>query len=198
MTLMEPEREHGLVARLRARDGTAFDEVYAAFHVRLFSFLARLSRNRDVAEDLAEETWLRLVAHAPRLRPETRLGPWLFSVGRNLYVSYCRSRQIDYDARAGLHLWPTPPVSATPFESASATELQRHVEAALATLPPLYREALLLVAFEGCTPSEAAEICQVSAETMRQRLSRGRAMLARRLDASNATLGLPHMKEAMR
>ena len=58
-------------------DGDAFDEVYAAFHPRLFNFLARLSRRRDIADDLVEEAWLRVVAHAHRLRDDTRLAPWL-------------------------------------------------------------------------------------------------------------------------
>lgn len=194
---MDLEWDRRIVARLKARDAEAFDEVYAAFHGRIFGFLARLSRRRDTAEDLAEETWLRLVAHVPRLRDDTRLGPWLFTVARNLYVSYCRSRLLDYDARAGLHLWPERQVDATPFEMASANELQRQVETALATLPGPYREALLLVAFEGLTPSEAAGVCGVSAETMRQRLSRARTMLARRLDPSTDALTLPMLKEVL-
>lgn len=194
---MDREWERRIVARLKARDAEAFDEVFAAFHGRVFSFLARLSRSRDVAEDLAEEAWLRLVAHAPRLRDDTRLAAWLFTVARNLYVSYCRSRLIDYDARAGLHLWPERRVEATPFEMASASELRRQVEIALATLPGPYREALLLVAFEGLTPSEAAAVCGVSAETMRQRLSRARAMLARRLDPSSASLPMPMLNEVL-
>lgn len=194
---MDLEWDRRIVARLKARDAEAFDEVYAAFHGRIFGFLARLSRRRDMAEDLAEETWLRLVAHVPRLRDDTRLGPWLFTVARNLYVSYCRSRLLDYDARAGLHLWPERQVDATPFEMASANELQRQVETALATLPGPYREALLLMAFEGLTPSEAAGVCGVSAETMRQRLSRARTMLARRLDPSTDALTLPMLKEVL-
>ena len=56
------------------------------------------------------------------------------------------------------------------------------MEVALATLPGTYREALLLVAQEGMTPAEAAGICGIRPEAMRQRLSRARAMLARRLD----------------
>ncbi|MGE5199433.1 MAG: sigma factor, partial [Rhodospirillaceae bacterium] len=71
---MDRECELGLVARLRDGDAAAFDAVYEAYRARLYSFLARLSRSRDVAEDLAEETWLRLVASGGRLRPDTRLG----------------------------------------------------------------------------------------------------------------------------
>lgn len=194
---MDPEREPQIVARLKARDPEAFDEVYAAFHARLFSFLARLSRRRDVAEDLVEETWLRLVAHLPRLRDDTRLGPWLFTVGRNLYVSYCRSRLMDYDARAGMHLWPVPQTSASPFEAASASQLQRDVEAALARLPGHYREVLLLVAFERMSPAEAAAVCGITPEASRQRLSRARAMLARELETSQAVTRVPQLKEVL-
>ncbi len=181
---MDRDLELELVARLKRADGAAFDQVYAAFNPRLFNLLARLSRRRDVAEDLLEETWLRVVAHAHRLRDDTRLAPWLFAIARNLYASYCRSRFLDYDLMAGLHLWPVPCPEPSPFETAAAGELQQRVEAALATLPGIYREALLLVAVEGLTPAEAAAVCGVTPETMRQRLSRARGMLAKRLDAS--------------
>ena len=181
---MDREFELELVARLKRADGDAFDQIYAAFNPRLFNFLARLSRRRDVAEDLLEETWLRVVAHAHRLRDDTRLAPWLFTIARNLYANYCRSRLLDYDVMAGLHLWPVPRPEPSPFETAAAGELQRRVEVALATLPGTYREALLLVAVEGLTPSEAAAVCGVSPPTMRQRISRARALLARRLEVS--------------
>ena len=96
----------------------------------------------------------------------------------------CRSRLLDYDVMAGLHLWPVQPSDPSPFEVAAAGELQRRVEQALSTLPGTYREALLLVTVEGLSPAEAAGICGVNPVAMRQRLSRARAMLARRLDGS--------------
>jgi len=180
---MDRHSELALVARLRAGDPEAFDEVFAVFHRRLFGFLSRLSRRRDVAEDLLEETWLRLVAHARRLRPETRLGPWLFTVARNLHASYGRSRLLEESCTVDLMgLWPLGSPSASPFEATAASEIERRVEAALAALPVGYREVLLLVGVEGLRPAEAAEICGVTPEALRQRLSRARAMLARRLD----------------
>jgi RNA polymerase sigma-70 factor (ECF subfamily) len=184
---MDRDLELELIARLKQADTDAFDQLYAAFHPRLFNFLARLSRRRDVAEDLVEETWLRVVTHLHRLRDDTRLAPWLFTIARNLYASYCRSRLLDYDALAGFHLWPVQPSAPSPFETAAASELQKRVEVALATLPGTYREALLLVALEGLTPSEAAAVCGVTPEAMRQRLSRARGLLAKRLDASAAS-----------
>ena len=108
LVFMERELELSLVRRLRAGDTVAFDEVYSAFNSRLFRFLNRMTRNRHVAEDLVEETWLRLVRPvAQDLDEDTRLGAWLFTVARNLCISSCRasSRQqscaIDF-----LSLWP--------------------------------------------------------------------------------------------
>jgi RNA polymerase sigma-70 factor (ECF subfamily) len=176
MSLVERETELSLVARLRAGDARAFDEVHAEFSPRLLNFLARLCRRRDLAEDLLEETWLRLVTYAPRLKQDTRLAPWLFTVARNLYVSHCRSRASE-DTHSGalLSLWPDR--GASPFEQAAANQLERRVEEALAELPPSYREVVQLVSIEGLRPSEAAEVCGVTPETMRQRLSRARARL---------------------
>src|SRR5215471_16350802 len=178
---MEREYELEVVERLRAGDPGAFDVVYAAFHSRLLTFLARLSRRRDVAEDLVEETWLRLVGQAARLRPDTRLAPWLFTVARNLYVRYCRSRLLE-ESHAGdlFGLWPAGTPKSSPFEEAAATEFERRLEAAIASLPASSREVLLLVAVEGLRPAEAAEICGITPEALRQRLSRARALLAQR------------------
>lgn len=186
MTTMDRQVELAIVARLRAGDPAAFDVVYDAYHRRIYNFLARLSQRRDVAEDLLEDTWLRLVARAPALRADTRLAPWLFTVARNLYASYCRSRLVENSHAASLlALWPVPVRRPSPFEALAASETERRIEAALATLPVASREALLLVAMEGLTPAEAADACGVSSVAMRQRLSRARAMVAERLEATS-------------
>jgi len=180
---MDQETEQALVEGIRSRDAAAFGAVHAAFNNRLFSFLLRLSRHRDVAEDLLEETWLRLVSHADRLRPDTKLAPWLFTVARNLYVSYQRSRLLeDTHASSLIGLWPCGLTGASPFEATAANEMERQIEAALVSLPATYREVLLLVGVDGFRPVEAAEICGISPEAFRQRLSRARALLTSKLD----------------
>ena len=194
---LDRDLELHLVSRLRDRDPKAFEAVHDAFNARLFSFLARLANSRDVAEDLLEETWLRLVAHAGRLQPDTRLGPWLFTVARNLHTSYRRSRVIedsgDVDA-VGLWSRGAPPPS--PLEVAEASELERRVGAVLAALPTTYREALRLVAVEGLRPAEAAAVCGISGQAMRQRLSRARAALDRQMTTTD-TPGLSVLKEVI-
>ena len=187
---MDHETELQLVGRLRMGDLEAFDTVHHTFNGRLYNFLARLSNRRDVAEDLLEETWLRLVTHARRLRPDTRLGPWLFTVARHLHASYCRSRLLENShASSLLGLWPHGRPGPSPLEAMEASETEQRVATALASLPLAYREALLLVVVEGLRCTDAAEICGVTAEAMRQRVSRARVLLARRLtDADVAIL----------
>jgi RNA polymerase sigma factor (sigma-70 family) len=192
MTGMDRDLELRLVAGLRAGDATAFDAVYAAYNRRLFSFLARLSSSRDVAEDLVEEAWVRLVSHRDRLQPDTRLGPWLFTVARNLYVSHRRSRMLEDAYRPEMSDWPGAGLFRSPFEETAATEFERQLEAALAALPLAHREVLLLVGIEGLRPAEAAAVCGVSPEAMRQRLSRARSLLAERLeDARRVPAAIP-------
>ena len=183
---MDRDTERSIVRRLREGDPAAFDAVYDEYRARLFSFLVRLSRRRDLAEDLVEETWLRLATSARRLRPDTRLGPWLFTVARNLYFSACRSRLLEETCACLIGLWPAASLRPSPFEEATASELERRIERALAALPVRDREVLLLIGGEGYTAAEAAAICGVTSDTLRQRLSRARTRLGRELDRIGA------------
>jgi RNA polymerase sigma-70 factor (ECF subfamily) len=184
---MERELEVALVNRLRDGDVTAFDEIYDAFGGRLLSFLTRMARNRCIAEDLLEETWLRLVSASEHLDTDTRLGPWLFTVARNLYVSYCRSRAREHSSTPDLILlWPGA-LPSSPFDMASLNEFEQRLEAAIASLPSMYREVLLLVGVEQLRPTDAARVCGISPESLRQRLARARRLISRFL-ATNDTI----------
>jgi RNA polymerase sigma factor (sigma-70 family) len=173
---VDPATERDLVDRLRRGDGAAFDSVYAEFRAPIFGFLARLSGRRDLAEELLQETFVRLAARATGLREDTRLGAWLYTVARNLHISHLRMNALDAERidRIGLEDPARPP---TPFEEAAASQTQVALERALASLPATYREVLLLVAVDRMEPSEAAEVVGVSPETLRQRLSRARTMM---------------------
>jgi RNA polymerase sigma-70 factor (ECF subfamily) len=180
MKAMDREYELWLVRRIRAGDTAAFDDVYSEFNARLYNFLRRLSRSAEIAEDLLEETWLRFVSSGATLETDTRLAPWLFAVARNLFVSYCRSRGREQSYTSDVLLWPDER-SPSPLQTAMSVELQGGIEAALATLPTKYREALLLVGIERMRPAEAAAVCGIAPEAFRQRLRRARALISREL-----------------
>lgn len=183
MAVMERDTELSLVVGLRRGEPEAFDAVYEAHRAHVFGFLVRLSQSRTLAEDLLAETWLRLVRHAARLQPDTRVLPWLLTVARNLYWSYRRTSALE-ETMDPLEMaqrpcgegWPTP------FEVVARHESRRRLERGLARLSPRHREVLLLVGVEGLTPGDAARVCDVTPEALRQLLSRARTALARAID----------------
>jgi RNA polymerase sigma-70 factor (ECF subfamily) len=184
---VEREIERRLVTRLKAGDAAAFEAIYEAYRPRLFTFLARLSRRRDVAEDLLHETWLRLATSAHRLADDTSLAAWLFTVARHLFASWCRRQALD-DTRIadGPASWPAPAPGESPFQVAARSETERRLELALARLPLGDRELLLMVAASGMAPSEAARVVGVAPDALRKRLQRARERLAVEMEAQGA------------
>lgn len=117
----EPLHED-VVARLRAGDTAAFGVVYDTYRARLYAFLLRLTRDAQAADDLAQETWLRLSASAARLTPDTDAGAWLFTVARNLYRSQRRWTLLDRDRLAELGLMAPRHEAASPLEAAAGDQ----------------------------------------------------------------------------
>ncbi len=178
----ERTRDCELSAGLKRGDEGAFREMYSIYRARLYSFLLRLCGRRELAEELCQEVWLRLVSHPPSLLPGMPLGPWLFRVARNLFISYLRSREYDAYRTAELAAIRFLPSSQpSPWEELAANEAQRRLLRALAGLPLPYRECLLLIAGAGLNDQQAAEILELSGPAFRKRLSRAREMLAKRM-----------------
>jgi RNA polymerase sigma factor (sigma-70 family) len=161
---------------LRRGDAKAFDAVYAHYHRRIYDFLYRMSGRRELAEDLFQETWLKLARHATRLAEQTDLGAWLFTVARNAFRSHRRWVLIDLERRQRLALEPAPS-AATPEARGQLAEVER----ALGRLREADREVLLLVAVEGMEQERVAAVLGLSYDALRQRLSRARAQLAAEL-----------------
>ena len=178
------EVEAAVLERLRRGDAAAFDEIYARLAPGLFAFLARLVRRAAIAEELAQEAWLRLATHARALPGDVNLRAWLYTVARNLYRSHRRWHLVDLDRTRLLGLFGfARGAGPSPLDATVASETGRRLEQALADLPVAQREVLLLVAAEGFSPVEAAAIIGVRPEAARQRLARARARIARTLEA---------------
>jgi RNA polymerase sigma-70 factor, ECF subfamily len=171
-----------LIARLRAGDASAFSEAYAAHAPAIFRFLRRMCGSSALAEDLFQETWLRLARHGRGLRPDTELRAWLYTVARNLARSQARFALADAAGVAALARWwyLDAPVAA-PDETAVAADVGARLARAMSRLPIAGREVLSLVAGEGLSVDEAARVLAITPEAARQRLHRARAELARHL-----------------
>lgn len=166
--------EDPLVGALRAGSVQAFDVLYERYRQPLFGFLLRLSGQRPLAEDLFQNTWLKLARGAARLEPGTELKAWLFSVARNEYRSYCRWRRVDLRRL----LVAASERELTPVRDAASVELIHESERAFARLPVTERELLLLLNVEGFEPKAAAAVLGISHAALRQRLARARTHLA--------------------
>jgi RNA polymerase sigma-70 factor (ECF subfamily) len=167
------------VAALKRGEPAAFDAVYAEFHARIYNYLYRLA-GRAAAEDLSQETWLKLARGAAGLRDDTELGAWLFTVARNAWLSHRRWLLVDAGRKRGIAVEPLP-ARPGPDDNAESRRRLLALEHALASLPLTYREPLLLVGVEGLPQEQAAEVLGISHDALRQRLTRARAMLDERL-----------------
>lgn len=179
-----PPADAELVLALRRGDASAFDRVYSAYHARVFSFLLRLSGRRDTAEDLAQETWLKLAKAAPGLREDTTLAPFLFTVARNAFVSHRRWAMLDLSriVTFGLEAMSSAATEPTPEASHENALAMARLEGALQRLPVASREVLLLIGVEGMDQEEVARMLGLSYDALRQRLSRARAQLAETME----------------
>jgi RNA polymerase sigma-70 factor (ECF subfamily) len=173
--------EKPLIDALRRGDAAAFDALYARYRARVLGFLVRLAGRRDVAEDLFQETWVKLARHAPRLAEDTDLAAWLFRVARNAWVSHRRWSMLDVSRLVALQDEAPARTTGGGEERADAARAVARLEAAIASLPPASREVLLLVGVEGFEQEQAATILGISYAALRQRLARARAQLAEKL-----------------
>jgi len=173
--------ERAWVDGLRRGEPAAFDAVFAAYRRRLYGYLVRMTRRRDVAEDLLQETFLRLAQHARTLAADTRLAPWLFTVAHRLVISWARAQAVRAQLAGDLPGRETAAEDRSPLEALADSQLQLALERAFASLAPAYREVALLVGVEGLAPTEVAVILGQKPEAIRQRLARARTQLAEAL-----------------
>ena len=139
-----------------------------------------LSRDRDEADDLVQECLVRAVANAARWTPGTNLRAWLFVILKNAFISERRRASRRGAGVGSSEDYPEPSMKAGQESYVALMEVRQ----AFLKLSLEHREVLHLVAIEGLTYEEAAEILEVPVGTIRSRLSRARLNLRGFLDAS--------------
>jgi RNA polymerase sigma-70 factor (ECF subfamily) len=147
----------------------------------LRAFAISLSGNADRADDLVQETVIRAMANIDSFTPGTNMPAWLFTILRNRFRSEYRKRRREVEDPDGSYM---ASLKAAP-EQFGRLEFKELIEA-LAKVPHLQREALLLVAASGFTYEEAAAICGVAVGTIKSRASRARQQLAELLVLDSA------------
>ena len=172
-----------LLVELRSGSSIGFDRVYEAYRPRIYAFLLRMTGSSALAEDLLQEAFIKLATKACALAEDTNVKAWLFTVARNSVISHMRWRAAQSRSLEALGAVRGEEASLTPQHAAEFAETHARLETALASLAPKYREVLLLVAVEGLSPSEAAEVIGIKSDALRQRLARARQEMSRVLES---------------
>jgi RNA polymerase sigma-70 factor, ECF subfamily len=172
-------------------DDAAFAEVFAALASRLRTFLWRLSGSPDLADDLTQETLLRMHHARGSFARGRRVAPWAYAIARNCYISHARSAQFKLASASGeldrLEL------AAGPEASGEATSIARQsalvVERALASMTEARREAFILLRYEGMSVAAAAQIVGITEGALKIRAFHAYETIRAALDAVGSSSG---------
>lgn len=164
-----------LVEGSRRGDRDAFGELVLRYEARLMQVILRFVQDRELARDLAQETFLRVYQRLNQFDPSRRFAPWLFRIGVNLTLDFLRKRK-----RRGRWILfsdgaARKPMDPTVSDPRTAEDIGQEVRAVLNQLPEKYRTVLVLRDLENFTTSEIAAILNRKESTIRWRLAEGRS-----------------------
>jgi RNA polymerase sigma-70 factor (ECF subfamily) len=189
--VMGMESEASAIARgLRQRDPDLLDRLIEQYQHRLLRYLVYLVGNRELAEDLFQETWIRVLERGYQYDGKHEFSTWLYAVARNLSIDYLRRKSpvsldglMDDEEHAPLELADPRPLAS---EVAAQHEQAERISAALVSIPAGYRETVVLRFQEGLALEEIATVTGVRLGTVKSRLYRGLNMLMSRLQGAGA------------
>jgi RNA polymerase sigma-70 factor, ECF subfamily len=163
--------EARLVEEARQGNQAAFGELVLRYEGRLLRLILQFIRDEDLAEDLAQETFVRAYRRFDQFDPSRRFGPWLFRIGVNLTLDHLRRRKRrgwwSLFSEANSERSPDPE-SADPREHLDLSQEVQHV---LEQLPETYRTVLVMRDLENFSTSEIAAILNRKEATIRWRLA---------------------------
>lgn len=167
------EREADGIARgLRRRDPDLLDSLIEQYQHRLLRYLISIVHDRQTAEDIFQETWIRVLEQGHRYDPRHNFVTWLLTIARNLAIDHMRRKHPD--ALEDLPPTAEPAVSGPgSFEIAAQHEQAERLDCALDRIPGEQREAILLRFQEGMSLEEIAAVTRAPLSTVKSRLYRG-------------------------
>ena len=174
--VMGPE-ESFLIARARRGDPGAFEEIVRLYQRRVYGVALRIVRAHDVADDVAQEAFLRAWRSLDRFDLDRPFGPWVCRIAANLAVNYVRSPRAREEGLPEGHA-EAKATAPGPLGALLDGEATRVLDAALAELPSEQRAVLVMRAVEEMSYAEIAEALGISPGTVMSRLYRAREKLA--------------------
>ena len=174
-----------VVARAREGREPAYRELIRRYERPVFSLVFRMVRDRELAEDLTQETFVKALNAVESYRPEFKFSSWIFKIANNAAIDHLRRRELQTLSLEGSPNALTPEaIEATalqlrdrlenPLEELEARELGGQIELAIARLRPEYRSCILLRHVEGRAYEEIAEMLDLPLGTVKTYIHRAR------------------------
>jgi len=180
------ERENIAIARgLKRNDPELLDQLIEQYQHRLLRYLLFLTGKRETAEDLFQETWMRVLLRGAQYNGKARFDTWLFTIARNLVIDLSRKRTMasldemseSNDDERGERPFEVALDAPSPLEQFATRESRAEVAEVLLKLEPNYREVLVLRFHEEMSLEEIASVTRAPLSTVKSRLYRGLAAL---------------------
>jgi RNA polymerase sigma-70 factor (ECF subfamily) len=180
--------DQDVVRRARGGEEAAYRELLRRYQGPVFSLIYRMVRDRALAEDLAQETFVKALNALDSYRPEFKFSSWLFKIANNVAIDHLRRRQLETlsldgspDALTPRELEESRPIvpdrAETPLQEVEARELGAAIEQAIGKLRPEYRACIILRHIEDRPYEDIAEILSLPLGTVKTYLHRARAEL---------------------
>jgi RNA polymerase sigma-70 factor (ECF subfamily) len=169
------------ISRLKAGDLGALSELMTHYQHRMYRFLLRITQDPAAADDLFQQTWMRVMERIGRYDARRQFQPWLFSVARNLAIDHLRRRRPEsLDTAEDSTVAPMERLAASerdPLEQLLEFERGAALVSAIGSLPVIHREVVTLRFEEEMSLDQIADVCDVPLSTVKSRLLRALANL---------------------
>ena len=166
------------LARAREGDLAAFEDLVRTYQGDVFRFAYHLTRDRQMAEDVTQEAFIRAFRFLGTFRGDSRFTSWLFRIARNCGMDALRRRSAHLGRE---HPAPTP---------ATDPVARAELDAALASISEEHREPFLLIEVFGLSYQEAADVLRIRVGTVKSRMHRARQALCKALEVEEDAGGL--------
>jgi RNA polymerase sigma-70 factor (ECF subfamily) len=184
------QESQAISAGLKRQDAGLLDSLIVRYQHRLLRYLLYLTGNREQAEDLFQEVWMRVLVRGGQYNGQARFETWLFTIARNLLIDLRRKRTMssldelfeggtDEDRPMAFEIAGDDP---TPFDHLANLEDRSRIAAALLEVDMLHREVLVLRFHEELSLEEIAKVTRAPLSTVKSRLYRGMAMIKPKLE----------------
>ena len=177
----------------------AFEELLRRYEAKVLTFCYAFTRNRQTAEDLGQETFLRVFRNAARYQPLAKFTTWLYKIAANLCINDLKKTKLrphlsleepaGMDAEGSKIIDRVAGGQETPLSAAERIEIQGLLQKAIDHLPDDQRTTLVLVEYHHLQYQEAAEVLGVSVSAIKMRVKRARETLSHSLRILKAEAG---------